>query len=402
MPELEDIHMNVEALLGEKIGPLAGKLHTGRSRNDQVSLDLRLYSRERILETIEGISELQKMLLSIAKDNLSSIMPGLTHMQPAQPVSLAHHMMAYWFKFQRDFDRLIDCYSRMNRCPLGAGAIAGNTYPIDRAKVSIALGFSGPMENSMDAVSDRDFVAEALFALTMTMSHISSLAEEIVLWNTPQFGYIKLSPELTTGSSMMPQKRNPDIAELARAKSGRVSGSLVSLLMVLKGLPLSYNRDLQEDKEPLFDAFDTTVDSLWAIRELLGGAEFDTENMKKACLSSNLMATDLADYLVAKGLPFRESYSIVKKMSEDSSVKGIPMEEWPVSNFKKYSDLFDKDVKKFLQLDKVMNRRKIFGGTAVSAVKKSIAIAEKYTAKQNRDLEKIEKDVEGTVAMLLK
>jgi len=400
-PDLEDIHMNIEALLGEKIGSLAGKLHTGRSRNDQVALDLRLYSRERTLKTLEELAELQEIILSIAKQNLKTVMPGLTHLQPAQPVTLAHHMMAYWFKFKRDFDRLKECYNRMNFCPLGAGALAGNTYRIDRFQVANALGFAGPMENSMDAVSDRDFAVELIFCLTVIMNHISSIAEEIILWNTPQFGFINLSPELTTGSSMMPQKRNPDIAELARAKSGRVTGDLVSLLTVLKGLPLTYNRDLQEDKEPLFDAFDTSIDSLAAIRNLLSTAKFNAEKMKDACLSSNLAATDLADYLVGKGIPFRNAYAIVKEMIKESIKDESPLEKWSLAQLRKHSDLFEDDAVDFLQLEKAVERREIFGGTSASAVEKSLSLAEKYANEHKKAIEKIRGDVEGTISRLL-
>jgi argininosuccinate lyase len=400
-PELEDIHMNVEALLGEKIGPLAGKLHTGRSRNDQVVLDLKLYSRERLLETMEEVNELQKVLMSIAKKNMKTVLPGLTHMQPAQPVTLAHHLMAYWFKLHRDFDRLSGCYHRMNCCPLGAGAISGNTYAVDRFATAEALGFKGPMSNSMDAVSDRDFAAEAMFCLSLIQVHLSSLAEDIVIWNSPQFGFVKLSPKLTTSSSMMPQKRNPDIAELARGKTGRVVGNLVSMLMVLKGLPLSYNRDLQEDKEPLFDAFDNVVDSLWAVRNLLASAEFDKGKMREACSSVNITATDLADYLAKKGMPFREAYLMVKEMVEYAVKEDIPFEEWKLSCFKEYSDLFEKDVLDYIKPESAVDRRKIHGGTSVSAQKVSIEKAEEFAERQAKEMGSVEWDVEGTVTRLL-
>ncbi|MEM4264520.1 MAG: argininosuccinate lyase [Thermoplasmata archaeon] len=400
-PELEDIHMNIEALLTDKIGQIAGKLHTGRSRNDQVSLDVRLYCRERILETLEELHALQETLVSIAERNLESVMPGLTHMQPAQPVTLAHHMMAYWFKFQRDFDRLKDCYDRLNKCPLGAGAIAGNTFPIDRFKVAKALGFTAPTENSMDTVSDRDFVAETMFCLSMVQLHISSIAEEIILWNTPQFGYVSLSPRLTTASSMMPQKRNPDIAELARAKTGRVSGDLISILTTLKGLPMAYNRDLQEDKEPLFDAFDSVVDSIWAIRSLLSTAKFNIERMRQACIASNITATDLAEYLVDKGEPFREAYLTVKMMVQDAFDSGSSVESLSIDELKKYNKSFDIDAMEYLKPEKAIERRKIFGGPAVGAVEKSIAIARELTEKNEKTLEKIGEDVQGTINRLL-
>ena len=400
-PELEDIHMNIEALLTERIGKVAGKLHTGRSRNDQVSLDIKLYTRERILETLEELSALQNVLTMIAVKNLKTVMPGMTHMQPAQPISLAHHMMAHWFKFQRDFERLVHCYDRMNLSPLGAGAIAGNVYDIDRFKVAKALGFRGPTENSIDTVSDRDFVAESIFCLNMIQIHLSSISQELILWNTPQFGFVSLSPRLTTGSSMMPQKRNPDIAELARAKTGRLSGSLISILTTLKGLPLAYNRDLQEDKEPLFDAFDSVVDSIWAIRSLLASAKFNTDKLREAVMKANLTATDLADYLVGKGVPFRTAYTTVKQMVQDSIKEDSPMEEWGLSCLRSYSKLFDKDALDHLKPEKSMERRKIHGGTAASSVKKSIETAKKMTEKDAKTVKRIEEDVQGTISRLI-
>ena len=400
-PELEDIHMNIEALLTERIGKVAGKLHTGRSRNDQVSLDIKLYTRERILETLEELSALQNVLTMIAVKNLKTVMPGMTHMQPAQPISLAHHMMAHWFKFQRDFERLVHCYDRMNLSPLGAGAIAGNVYDIDRFKVAKALGFRGPTENSIDTVSDRDFVAESIFCLNMIQIHLSSISQELILWNTPQFGFVSLSPRLTTGSSMMPQKRNPDIAELARAKTGRLSGSLISILTTLKGLPLAYNRDLQEDKEPLFDAFDSAVDSIWAIRSLLASAKFNTDKLREAVMKANLTATDLADYLVGKGVPFRTAYTIVKEMVQDSIKEDSPMEEWGLSCLRSYSKLFGKDALDHLNPEKSMERRKIHGGTAASSVKKSIETAKKMTEKDAKTVKRIEEDVQGTISRLI-
>jgi argininosuccinate lyase len=400
-PELEDIHMNIEALLTDRIGRIAGKLHTGRSRNDQVSLDIKLYTRERILETLEELSALQKVLVSIASKNMKTVMPGMTHMQPAQPVSLAHHMMAHWFKLQRDFGRLSCCYDRMNLSPLGAGAIAGNVYDINRFKVAKALGFRGPTENSIDTVSDRDFVAETIFCLNMVQIHLSSISQEIIMWNTPQFGFISLSPRLTTGSSMMPQKRNPDIAELARAKTGRLSGSLVSILTTLKGLPLAYNRDLQEDKEPLFDAFDSVIDSTWAIRSLLASAKFNTGRLREAVMKANLSATDLADYLVEKGMPFRTAYTVVKKMVQDSIKEDSPMEEWGLSCLQSYSKLFGKDALDHLKPEKSMERRKIHGGSAASSVRRSIETAKKISDHDSKVLKKIEGDVQGTITRLL-
>lgn len=400
--ELEDIHMNVESLLFEKIGALAGKLHTGRSRNDQVSLDLRLYIRERILETLEELAEFQKVLMRIAKKNLGTVMPGMTHLQPAQPVSLAHHMMAYWFKMKRDFDRLVDCYERLNFCPLGSGALSGSSYGIDRFRLAKSLNFNGPTDNSMDSVSDRDFAVESVFCLSLIMEHLSSMAEEIVIWNSPQFGFVHLSPDLTTGSSMMPQKRNPDIAELTRGKVGRVAGDLVSLLIVLKGLPLTYNRDLQEDKEPVFEAFDATVDSLWAMRNLLSTAKFDSGRMEEACKSSNIHATDLADYLVGKGMPFREAYSLVKKMVNESSKSGRSIDDWTLKNFQKYSSLFKNDVKGYVDLTSVMNRREIYGGTSEKSVGESISLADSLAKEGSSVIQKIRDDVEKPVLQLLK
>ena len=365
---LEDIHMNIEKMLVDKIGEPGKKLHTGRSRNDQVALDMRLFVRRCLYEIISGTTELQTGLLHKAGAYPSVIMPGYTHMQHAQPVLLSHHLMAYFWKLQRDIARLGEGFKRANICPLGAGALAGTSYEIDRSVAPDMLGMEGVTENSIDAVSDRDFVAEFVFALSVLMIHLSSLSEELVLWSSQEFGFVKLPREMSSGSSMMPQKRNPDLPELIRGKSGRTLGDLVAILTLLKSLPLSYNRDIQEDKENAFDAFDTVKDSLHALTTFLQAVEFDGVRMRKAAGIGLMTATDLADFLTQHGVPFRTAHGLVQKISEESGGdehKFIDLAGALIrKNLKdhKTSDLT------FLTLEKSIGKRAVEGGTSSSAV----------------------------------
>ena len=366
---LEDIHMNVEKLLVDRIGESGKKLHTGRSRNDQVALDMRLFVRDGLLEVVSETIELQNQLIRKANQHASAIMPGYTHMQHAQPVLFSHHLMAYFWKLQRDIQRLEECYKRTNISPLGAGALAGTSYKLDREIAAKMLGMEGVTENSMDAVSDRDFAAESAFALSLLMIHLSSLSEELVLWSSPEFAFIRLPKELSSGSSMMPQKRNPDLPELVRGKSGRTVGDLVAILTLLKSLPLAYNRDLQEDKETLFDAFDTVRDSLHALTSFLQAMQVDRVRMRKAAGAGLMTATDLADFLTQHGVPFRTAHGLVQRIAEKSGGderKFMHMTDGVIrQNLKDYktSDLG------FLSLEKSVARRNVEGGTSSSSVK---------------------------------
>ena len=339
--ELEDLHMNIEARLHELIGDVAGRLHTARSRNDQVATTLRLFVRDAIASATSGLRRLQDALLELAEAHQSVAMPGYTHLQRAQPVLLAHHLLAYFEMFDRDLSRLSDCHRRTNVLPLGSGALAGVPYPIDRAWVAQELGFDAVSANSMDAVSDRDFVVEFVSASATCMMHCSRMAEELVLWSSQEFGFVRLAPEWVTGSSMMPQKRNPDFAELARGKTGRVYGHLVALLTVLKGLPLTYNRDLQEDKEALFDTVDTLEPTLEAFCGMLSTLEVNAQPMESAAGDSALLATDLADYLVSKGLPFREAHTAVSRLCDDAAAKGVALGDLSIEDYRRVSSAFD-------------------------------------------------------------
>jgi argininosuccinate lyase len=314
-PRFEDVHMNIESILTSRLGDLGAKIHTGRSRNDQVALDMRLYVRENLIEVMGLTCAMQRALLDKAEGSHGSIMPGYTHLQHAQPLLLSHHLLAHTWRLQRDFSRLEGCYDRTNVSPLGAGALAGNTYGIHGDVAADLLCMCGTSDNSLDAVSDRDFVAESAFALSMIMIHLSSLCEELVLWSSQEFGFVKLPQNLSSGSSMMPQKRNPDIPELVRGKTGRTVGDLIAILTVLKSLPLAYNRDLQEDKESLFDVFDTVEASLRALTVFLASVEFDTVRMGISAEVGLMTATDLADFLAKKGVPFRKAHSIVRDIA---------------------------------------------------------------------------------------
>ncbi|MBI5167123.1 MAG: argininosuccinate lyase [candidate division NC10 bacterium] len=376
-PSLEDIHMNIERRLEEKIGLAAGKLHTARSRNDQVALDLRLYLRHEIQEIMGLARGFRATLVELAEKHLDSVMPGYTHLQRAQPVLFAHHLLAYFEMMDRDQQRLADCYKRVNIMPLGSGALAGTPFPIDRKYIARLLNFPEVSRNSIDAVSDRDFVAEFLAASSILMMHLSRLAEEIILWSSVEFGFIELDDAFATGSSLMPQKKNPDVAELARGKVGRVYGSLLSLLTTLKGLPLSYNRDLQEDKEPLFDAVDTVKASLRVLAPLLRTLKVHPERMRVAAQEGFLNATDLADYLVGKGMPFRQAHEVVGKIVLRCMKKGKKIEGLPLKELHKFSPLIGRDLYDFLSLEACINRRQAIGGTATENVRKALKSAKK-------------------------
>jgi len=374
--ELEDIHMNIEARLIEKVGDVGGKLHTARSRNDQVALDLRLFAKEAIAETLIRLQVFQRALIGLAEANQDVIMPGYTHLQPAQPVLLAHHLLAYFEMLQRDVDRFVDCRGRTDVMPLGSGALAGVAYKIDRDFLAKELGFSRISRNSMDAVSDRDFVIEYEAAASICMMHISRMAEEIILWSSAEFDFIELDEAYATGSSIMPQKRNPDIAELARGKTGRVYGHLVAMLTTMKGLPLAYNRDLQEDKEGLFDAVDTLLSTLEVLAGVVGTLKVKRASIESAVRKGYLLATDLADYLVIKGAPFRTAHDITARLVSHAADNGKSFSELSLNEYKQFSPLFADDVYT-ITLESSLAARDIVGGTAPSQVKRALAEAKR-------------------------
>lgn len=370
-PELEDIHMNIEARLFEKVGEVAGKLHTARSRNDQIALDMRLFLKEEITKTIAELKALQSSLIELAEANISLIIPGYTHLQQAQPVLLAHHFLAYFEMFQRDKERFGDCLRRTDVLPLGSGALAGVPYPIDREFVARELGFSKVSNNSMDAVSDRDFVIEYQSAAAITMMHISRLAEELVLWSSSEFGFIEIGEGFTTGSSIMPQKKNPDVAELARGKTGRVYGNLLGILTTMKALPLTYNRDMQEDKEGLFDTVDTLHLTLEIFAQMLKQLKVNTERICQAIKADYLLATDLADYLVKKGMPFRQAHGVVAKLSQYAIKQGKSFHELSLQEYRQFSSLFSEDVYS-ISLGSSVAARNIVGATSPEQVKMAL------------------------------
>ncbi|MBM4444104.1 MAG: argininosuccinate lyase [Chloroflexi bacterium] len=372
--ELEDIHMNIEARLIEKIGDVGGKLHTARSRNDQVALDLRLFCKEAIGETVRGLKGLQAALLDVAEANIDVIMPGYTHLQRAQPVLLSHHLLAYFEMLQRDVLRFRDCLARTDVMPLGSGALAGVPYPIDRDFVAQQLGFSRISQNSIDAVSDRDFVIEYQAAASMAMMHLSRLAEELVLWSTEEFGYVDINDSFASASSIMPQKKNPDVAELARGKTGRVYGHLLGLLSGMKGLPLSYNRDLQEDKEGLFDTVDTLHASLEAFTGMVRTLRVNARRAGQAAEGGYLLATDVADYLVRKGLPFRQAHSVVGRLVAYAAEKKRALSHLGLEEYRRFSDLFEADVLQMTAGASVA-ARSVPGGTAPDQVRAQVARA---------------------------
>jgi argininosuccinate lyase len=367
---LEDVHMNVEARLTQIVGPAAGRLHTARSRNDQVVTDLRLWLKEAIAETIASIHDLQIALVELSAENRRVVIPGYTHLQRAQPVLVAHHLLAYFEMFERDIGRLADCYARADVLPLGSGALAGVPYPLDREMVARELEFGAISANSIDAVSDRDFVAEYLAALSIAMMHISRMAEDIVLWSTTEFSFVDLPDSFATGSSIMPQKKNPDVLELARGRSGKVYGSLFALLTTLKGLPLAYNRDLQEDKEPLFMAHDTVNNTLNILADLVSQLNFRPVQGRRAS-GGFLLATDIADNLTKKGMPFREAHNVVGKLVVYCETNHKELRQLTLDEYKQHSDLFDKDVLE-IGVWSSLRSRDVPGGTAPRRVAQAI------------------------------
>ena len=374
----EDIHMFVEQVLTQRIGDAGKRLHTSRSRNDQVALDLRMYLLENIKNVKSKLIYLMNTVIEKAKQNTDTVMSGYTHLQRAQPITLAHELLAYAQMFKRDIMRLDDCYERTDVMPLGSCALAGTTYPIDRAFVKEQLGFAEITQNSIDGVSDRDFVLEFAFDLSLIMMHLSRFSEEIILWCSSEFGYMELDDAFATGSSIMPQKKNPDIAELVRGKTGRVYGSLTTLLTVMKGIPLAYNKDMQEDKEAIFDALDNTLLCLEIFAEMLSTASFNKDKMRASAGFGFINATDCADYLVKKGLPFRSAYKIVGELVAVCIEKGYSFETLPLDEYKAVSDVFENDVYKAVDLDVCVNGRNVPGGPAKEAVEKQIANLEKF------------------------
>jgi argininosuccinate lyase len=370
-PELEDIHMNIEARLTEKIGDVAGKLHTARSRNDQIALDIRLFLKGALSETVLKVKGLQKALLDLAEENRDVVIPGYTHLQHAQPVLLSHHLLAYFEMLQRDVERLRDCYEHTDVLPLGSGALAGVPYAIDRSFLASELGFSEISQNSVDAVSDRDFIVEYEAAAAMTMMHLSRLAEEIVLWSSSEFGFIEVDDAYATGSSIMPQKKNPDVAELARGKTGRVYGNLMGILTTLKALPLSYNRDLQEDKEGLFDTVDTLLSTLEVFAGMISTLYINTERTKEAVAAGYILATDVADYLVKKGIPFRQAHTIVAELVSYAMGKGKSFHQLTLDEYKRFSPIFDRGVYS-ITLESSLAARNLPGGTAPQQVEQAL------------------------------
>ena len=382
--ENEDIHMNVEALLTQRIGDAGKRLHTARSRNDQVALDFRMYVRSHIPVIVDQLLHLESVLCEQAKKYQTAVMPGYTHLQRAQPISFAQHLMAYANMFSRDVTRLEDCAKRLNECPLGSGALAGTTYPIDRRQTARTLEFDAPMSNSLDGVSDRDYALELMSALSILMMHLSRFSEEIVLWCSWEFKFIELDDAYATGSSIMPQKKNPDVAELVRGKTGRVYGDLMSLLTTMKGLPLAYNKDMQEDKEPVFDAVDTVKMCLPVFTAMIDTMSVRTDNMRKAAGKGFINATDCADYLTKKGLPFRDAYTVTGKLVADCAAKGKTLEELTIEELKTVSDLFEEDVYEALNLENCMALRSSYGGPAVSETTRQIKAIESFVEEHMR------------------
>ena len=376
--QYEDVHSFVEAILIDRIGDAGKKMHTGRSRNDQVALDMKLYVRGEVLTIQEELKELLNTLLRLMEENLETYMPGFTHLQKAQPTTLAHHMGAYFEMFKRDTLRLQDIYRRMNYCPLGAGAFAGTTYPLDRTYTASLLGFEGPTLNSMDSVSDRDYVIELLSALATIMMHLSRFSEEIIIWNSNEYRFVEIDDAFSTGSSIMPQKKNPDIAELVRGKTGRVYGALVSILTTMKGLPLAYNKDMQEDKEVTFDAIDTVKDCLRLFDGMLSTMKFNHEIMEKSAMKGFTNATDAADYLVSKGVPFRDAHGIIGKLVLHCLNKGCAIDELSIEELQKISPVFEADVYDAISLKTCVEKRLTTGGPGRQAMLSTIEMQKAY------------------------
>ena len=376
--EYEDIHSFVEANLIERIGDTGKKLHTGRSRNDQVALDMKLYIRSEV-RSLEGlVVDLLRELLTIMKGHVDTIMPGFTHLQKAQPITLAHHMGAYFEMFKRDHQRLKDIYKRMNTCPLGSGALAGTTYPLDRAYTAELLGFDGPTLNSMDSVSDRDYLIELLSAMSTIMMHLSRFSEEVIIWNSNEYRFVEIDDSYSTGSSIMPQKKNPDIAELVRGKTGRVYGALMSLLTTMKGIPLAYNKDMQEDKELVFDALDTTKGCLALFTGMMATMKFQTANMRASSEHGFTNATDAADYLVNHGVPFRDAHGIVGRLVLYCIEKGIALDDMSMEEYKAISPVFEEDIYDAISMETCVEKRNTLGAPGPEAMKQVIDIYTKY------------------------
>ncbi len=376
--DAEDIHMNIETILTNRIGAIGKQLHTGRSRNDQVALDFKMYVKKEIGQLQSYVKELLQTIYDIAEANMDTIMPGYTHLQKAQPITLSHHLMAYFQMFRRDYSRLTDCFDRMDTCPLGSGALASTTYDLDRFFTAKELGFSAPTENSIDGVSDRDFAVEFTFCASMIMMHLSRFCEEIILWCSNEFSFVELDDAFSTGSSIMPQKKNPDIAELTRGKTGRVYGSLFTLLTVMKGIPLAYNKDMQEDKEAVFDAADTLNMCLPVFTKMLATAKFRKNIMQEGAKKGFTNATDAADYLVKRGIPFRDAHEIIGKMVAHSILNHISLEEIPLETLKTFSDVIEEDFYTAISLETCVNERKVYGGPAKEAIQKCLQNAQSF------------------------
>lgn len=387
---LEDIHMNVEARLTERIGDAGARLHTARSRNDQVTLDLHMYMKRTVAEIAELLVRFEEALLTVAKKHAKTLMPGYTHLQRAQPITFAHHLLAYFNMLQRDFRRLLGVWEGADMMPLGAGAIAGTTFPIDRFMVAKELNFGTVYPNSMDAVSDRDYVIEFLSFAAMLMMHLSRLSEEICLWSSTEFGFVELDDAFATGSSMMPQKKNPDISELVRGKTGRVYGHLMAMLVTAKGLPLTYNKDLQEDKEGFFDAVDTVKFSLAVYRDMILTMTVNVDKMAQAVSKDFSNATDLADYLVRKGMPFRKAHEVVGKCVAHAIKEGKFLLEIPLSEYKEFSPLFEEDLIAALNPENCVAARKCYGGPAFTENEKQFALGDKVLAAQEAKLKELQ------------
>jgi argininosuccinate lyase len=373
--DLEDVHLNIEKRLTDKIGDAGKRLHTGRSRNDQVATDVRLWLREVAQQVVTALAQLQLSLLELAEANFDTVMPGFTHLQVAQPVTFGHHLMAYVEMLKRDTSRFKDCYKRINRLPLGAAALAGTSYPIDREMVANSLGFDGVCENSLDAVSDRDFAIEFTFASSLVMMHLSRLSEELILWSSPRFAFVDIADRFCTGSSIMPQKKNPDVPELVRGKTGRVYGHLTALLTLMKGQPLAYNKDNQEDKEPLFDTADTLLVTLQIYADMMRGITVNKTNMRQAASEGFATATDLADYLVKKGMPFRDAHEAVALAVRHAVDQKVDLSDLPLATLQTFANEISDDVYAVLTLEGSLNSRNHIGGTAPAQVKAAITRA---------------------------
>ena len=374
----EDIHSFLEANLIERIGDAGKKVHTGRSRNDQVALDMRLYARDEVEHVTGLLTDILKVLNGIMGENLETYMPGFTHLQKAQPVTLAHHFGAYFEMFKRDLLRMKDIYKRMNYCPLGAGALAGTTYPLDREYTAKLLGFEGPTLNSMDSVADRDYLIEFMSALSTVMMHLSRFSEEIIIWNSNEYRFVTIDDAYSTGSSIMPQKKNPDIAELVRGKTGRVYGDLMTLLTTMKGIPLAYNKDMQEDKEAFFDAVDNTSNCLILFTQMLSTLQFNKDNMKRSAMLGFTNATDAADYLVKKGMPFRDAHSVIGRLVLYCIDKNCAIDDLGIEDLKSFSELFDNDIYEEISLETCVNKRLTIGAPSLKCMSEIVKLNDEF------------------------